>query len=305
MLEPPNDNEDLNQYLRGGSLWRDEIAPLSLPILLETALKHETISYTSLADSLNRQFGQTVKFRKQLYGQPIGKVGYALQELGRRWKIEIPPLSALVVRQDTQQPGDGADYFIDQYLTRKGRSYGAIQPDPKFIFDQIHNFAEWQRVADFFHVRLVKTGTKLRSKPPIKLPKTVSAPHGPEGAGHIELKVWASRNPQHFVLFGSFKHGKNEVVIQSGDRLDVHFENDETRLAIEVKALNASDDELARGIFQCIKYRAVLQATQFAEGETPNGQAVLLHQRSLPEELVRLAERLKVKTYQDPRTIRG
>jgi hypothetical protein len=304
MIEAPNHNEDLRSYLREGILWRDEIAALGLPILLEAALKHETISYTELANVLKVRFQQPVKFRKQLYGQPLGKIGYALQELGRRWRTEIPPLTALVVRQDTQQPGYGAEYFVEQYLSRISSSAERVQADPSFVFDQIYNFSEWRRIADHFQVRLLTSARKSRVRPPIQLPKIVSSPYGIESSAHIELKTWAANNPRFFALFGDFKRGKNEQVIQSGDRLDVLFANEETCLAIEVKASNANIDEVTRGVFQCVKYRAVLQATQFAEGRVPNGQAALLHQCSLSEKVALLAERLKIKTFRDPRSTR-
>ena len=70
--------------------------------------------------------------------------------------------------------------------------------------------------------------------------------------------------------------------------------NDVRLLAVEAKTVNASDAELSRGIFQCIKYRATLRAMQLIDGRLPNAQAILATQRELTGDLLRDVNRLKV-----------
>jgi hypothetical protein len=65
-------------------------------------------------------------------------------------------------------------------------------------------------------------------------------------------------HPEAVGAFGKFKEGKIECRLASGDRLDVLFTNDKTRLAAEVKTSDAPSDEVQRGVFQCVKYRAIL-----------------------------------------------
>lgn len=64
---------------------------------------------------------------------------------------------------------------------------------------------------------------------------------------------------------GSFATGTNEKHLSSGDRLDAHFDNGKQRLAVEVKTSGCSEDELQRGVYQAVKYRAILRAEQKAQ----------------------------------------
>jgi len=111
---------------------------------------------------------------------------------------------------------------------------------------------------------------------------------------HINLKRWAVQNPKHFAHFGKFPKGQNEFLLRSSDSLDAYLENDDSCLAIVVKASNVPASEIFQGIFQCVKYRATLRAMQLAAGEPTNAQAVLLTTAKIPEEAARLAKRVRV-----------
>ena len=58
-------------------------------------------------------------------------------------------------------------------------------------------------------------------------------------------------------------------------------------LAIEVKSRDSNWHDLRRGIFQCIKYRAVLQAQ---ERTVTSVDVLLVSERGLPADLTRLAK---------------
>lgn len=88
--------------------------------------------------------------------------------------------------------------------------------------------------------------------------------------------------------------GAAEASLPSGDFVDVCFRNDSSIIAVEVKSHISNDADLSRGIFQCAKYRAVCIAWQRALQQTPDAHAVLVIQRSLPDDLSELAERLSV-----------
>src|SRR5690606_38444125 len=86
----------------------------------------------------------------------------------------------------------------------------------------------------------------------------------PESAAHNALKAWVAANPEWFKDYGQFSAGVNEHRLSSGDSLDAYFTNGRESLAVEVKASSASDVELIRGIYQAVKYRAVLRAERQA-----------------------------------------
>ncbi|MEN5312316.1 hypothetical protein [Pseudomonas koreensis] len=88
--------------------------------------------------------------------------------------------------------------------------------------------------------------------------------------------------------------GKEEESLPSGDRADVCFRKGDSIIAVEVKSHISNDADLSRGIFQCVKYRAVCIAWQRALLQVPDAHAVLVIQRDLPPQLAELAERLSV-----------
>ena len=46
-------------------------------------------------------------------------------------------------------------------------------------------------------------------------------------------------------------------------------------IAVEVKSALSSEADIVRGMFQCVKYRAVLEAQQAAEGLPQSARAIL------------------------------
>ena len=80
----------------------------------------------------------------------------------------------------------------------------------------------------------------------------------------------------------------------SGDKVDVYFEK--AAVAVEVKTANAQSQEIRRGIFQCIKYRAVLQAEQQVYGPvSPTVDCLLALDGALSKELQDIAKLLNVR----------
>jgi hypothetical protein len=85
------------------------------------------------------------------------------------------------------------------------------------------------------------------------------------------------------------------VCIASGDKLDVFFDHASAGpLAVEVKPSHAPDRELVRGVFQCVKYRAVLDAVRAARVKFPPARAVLVTTRELDDRTRALCMRLGV-----------
>ena len=59
---------------------------------------------------------------------------------------------------------------------------------------------------------------------------------------------------------------ETEHPLPSGDSLDVYFElSDGKHVAIEVKPSIAPDQDICRGVFQCVKYNAVMDALRKIE----------------------------------------
>ncbi|WP_313400030.1 hypothetical protein [Stenotrophomonas sp.] len=278
--------------------WRIQVVADIVPILIRRAKEGRRITYGDLAIALHNEFGHEPKARKTLYGPPVGAVGQVIQSLGEKWGEVIPPINTIVVEADTKLPSTGADeiahyFFEDNGAGMEQDRHAYIEAAMKAVFDYGHR---WDRVADALGAPTLETASGVIDKgDPIELPKLPRA-YGVESSAHKALKAWIVANPDRLYEYGPFKtkHGENEHCISSGDRLDAYFDNGRLRLAVEVKASNACDDELMRGVYQCIKYRAVLRAEQHALRRSPNGDAVLVSTKVPGKKVRALMKRLLV-----------
>ena len=116
---------------------------------------------------------------------------------------------------------------------------------------------------------------------------------GPESEAHKSLKRKIAGDPA-MVGVKTAENGEEEYLLLSGDKVDVYFAK--AAVAVEVKTANARFEEIQRGIFQCIKYRAVLQAEQQVYGpESPTADCLLALEDALSEELQDIAKLLSVR----------
>ena len=68
-------------------------------------------------------------------------------------------------------------------------------------------------------------------------------------------------------------------------------------MAVEVKTADAGFDELHRGIFQCVKYKAVLRAQQIHDRRIPIADCLLAVGGAFPKQLQELANLFSVQCY--------
>lgn len=287
---------DWDQNDLANTPWRRDIVPHIVPILVRRAKQGRPITYGELADELHREFGHTPRARKTLYGPPVGAVGVAIQELSLKWGDRIPPINTIVVRASTGFPGTGADEIAHYFFEDNGRGM-AKERDAylRAAMDAVYHYGHrWDRVAEALgsptldaEVGGVDQGDE------IELPELPRA-YAPESEEHKTIKAWICAHPGWLREFGKFDEGRTERCISSGDRLDAFFENGRRRLAVEVKASHASDAELMRGVYQCVKYRAVLRAEELATKRAPTGDAVLVCTRPPNKKTAALMKRLHV-----------
>ena len=72
-------------------------------------------------------------------------------------------------------------------------------------------------------------------------------------------------------------------------------------VVIEVKSVDSDDTDLRRGIFQCIKYRAVMEAMDIRS--EPQVVPVLVTQTPLPGDLAGLARRHGIRHVRAPENL--
>ena len=84
---------------------------------------------------------------------------------------------------------------------------------------------------------------------------------------------------------------ETEVELLSGDRVDVVLYGERKTVAIEVKSKDSNWADLQRGIYQCVKYKAVLSA----QDDRLPVESWLITETNLDGDLKGLAKKLGVK----------
>lgn len=276
--------------------WRIQVVADIVPILIRRAKEGRAITYGDLAAELHVEFGHDPLPRKTAYGPPVGAIGQVIRALGEKWGEVIPPINTIVVQARTGLPSTGADEIAHYFFEDNG---AGMKEDRRAYMQEAMNAVysygpRWDRVAEALGAPTLELATGVIDKgEPVDLPKLPPV-YGPESDEHKALKAWVCANPEWLDDFGRFEEGVSERGLSSGDRLDCYFENKRLRLAVEVKVSHVSDDELMRGVYQCIKYRAVIRAEQQALRRAPNGDAVLVCTRSPNRKTRALMKRLHV-----------
>ncbi len=116
-----------------------------------------------------------------------------------------------------------------------------------------------------------------------------------EGKLHKQLKEHILNHPEVLGI-KDVKKKDSEFVLLSGDRLDVYFlQQDGKQIAVEVKSRISDDADILRGIYQCVKYKAVLAAECHTLGEKADVDSILVVENEMSEENDKTANILNVK----------
>ena len=220
----------------------------------------------------------------------LESIGHALLDLGRRWDRQVPPIQGLVINKLSECPGAGFAFFAPNAKDFKEATRRRRRLIVDSMLDEVFNFRDWGQVLDTFE--LPRAVVELPPADEISV-------HGGggEGAEHKRLKEVVSVNPQLIGLPKSLGPGKVEANLRSGDSLDVLFSDSNRRIAVEVKGASAPVSEVIRGLFQCVKYEAVLDAEARVAGSRADCEAVLALGGSFPGEQTPLRHTLRVKVF--------
>ncbi len=267
--------------IQGPIYWQVQARSI-LPVLVRQAQAHLPIEY----ENLGREVGV---WHRQL-GKPLGCIGYALTELAREWGEEIPHIQSLVIKKQTKLPSSGFDGF----LAAKGYGNLDIRAKRKLLneyWSGIYAYPHWDEVLEA--LELTPTGVGLA-------PVITNAAFGGGGEGpeHLALKNFICANPQLVGLKVGDLPGEPEYPLPSGDSVDVVFAQKRRIHAVEVKPAAASLEDVTRGLFQCVKYRAVLLARAAYQHDNRMVTACLALGGELPATLIPLRNSLGVEVFE-------
>ena len=233
----------------------------TIPILVEWAKRKETKhTYGDLIRLLGYQHGRCTRI-----GLPLGCIKSIFKRLEEEAGLEeIPTLNALVANTKSKLPSAGFSYVHPDYDKMEHNIKRIIVE--KANNDAI-NYNKWDNILALLGLKPYFSQAdedKIRSG---------AFSFGGEGKEHKEMKDFIAANPK-LINTNISEKGICEHILLSGDRLDVYFPK--SRTIIEVKPKSASDADILRGLFQCIKYKAILNAEAEVKGEIPNSKVILV-----------------------------
>ncbi len=253
----------------------------ALPLLVRQVRAVQSIYYSDLAHELGMRNPRNLNY-------VLGYIGTTIEDLSKSWGERIPPIQCLVVNKTTRLPGAGVGRFIT------GGNFRELpRRQQRMLVDemeqQVFLYSKWDGVlaalklspipTDFS--RLVAQAAAFRSTG--------------ESEDHKYLKLYVAGHPESVGLDSNMAKGKIEYLLPSGDALDVFFQDKKDWIGIEVKSSLSNDSDITRGLFQCVKYRAVIEAVQASQGLDQNARVILVLESTLPEELIGLKNILGIE----------
>jgi hypothetical protein len=285
----------LPESLQGDS-WTSATARKLFPLLVAYAEACRPITYGLLSQEVIKR-GWSHYVMPLAFRHPAGAIGYALEETEEEWEEPIPPLNALIVNENTGLPGKGVDDFLKTYLRQTGSKKRITSQQRRSIVEEIHkdifNYSGWRKLLQHYSL----PGPSKLADSPAKTLRNRKYNWSSEGESeaHKKLKNYVANNPWVVNLPPKTPKGEKEYVLPSADKIDVLFQDGLWDIAIEIKASNANNDDLLRGIYQCIKYRELLRAMRRVDGQIPQARSLLVTERELPNEHQEIANTLKVQ----------
>lgn len=218
-------------------------------------------------------------------GNVMENVQNIIVELRKTLKSDIPTLNCLVQNKHTNLPSDGFDYVIKNYSKLSSESK---RGEVRNLNYQAHIY-DWTRV-------LKTLGLKPAEIIPTERIEEIKHSYfgGGEGKEHKALKEYIHHHPERIGVKG-VKFSETEHDLLSGDRLDVFFDCKSIHYAIEVKPKTSPEGDIIRGVFQCVKYKAVMDAMRVADNGNYENETILVLAGNMPETARQMANDLKIK----------
>ena len=273
----------ITKIVSGDALYQKR-ARFALPILVRQALAGKEIYYADLAKELEMPNPRNLNC-------VLGCVGDVLLELGELWQEKIPSIQGLVVNQQTGLPGNSVHFLRQIAEPRQKEEIVKAELSKVFSYPK----SKWLNILEEFGLSPAEPLNPQFEQPMDHRSSTR------ESEAHKRLKNYIAHHPGAVGLKKSLAPGETEYQLPSGDIPDVLFQSERCRIAIEVKSHISPETDIRRGIFQCVKYRAILRACRSLKGETYEVNALLAIEGQLPKKLIPVKNTLGVKVIENIR----
>lgn len=269
-----------------------EEARVVLRVLIRQAKANQPISYKNV-------WRETGVYYRNPLNMVLEKMGSILVDLSgsTKWKHpRIPGLGVIVLRGGKKLPRitpDNADSW-HKFINEEYHSDddGGLHREKEVVF----NYKHWDDVLKAFNLKPYPAPITNISASRQAVKKWRERRCGGESREHKQLKENVAQNPDKYGF--TFSQGETEHPLLSGDSLDVFFEGRKKVVGVEVKSRISGKEDIQRGLFQCVKYQAVLEAEQRALGTYKDVSTFLVLEENLPPDLVSVASVLGVQIVQ-------
>lgn len=266
-------------------------SPYALSMVLRAVGSGEPfVRYKDIKAELEQRLGI-----KSIFTVQIGAVAGAMMDDILSADPKAPLINVLICRGD-RIPGRGAGGYLARRYGEPALSDWALVPlkRKREIVEQerqkVLAYPNWRALAEKLYGDLPELNPLVPEQVLDYEPR-----HGglPESDEHKRLKEWVLRNPERLGITPRPDYANPEEGLLSGDEVDVMFRCGGTFYVVEVKSRRSNDADFRRGIYQCIKYRAVKLAEQFPS--QPRVVAMLVTESQMPKDLVDRAKLLQVE----------
>lgn len=256
-------------------------ARIALPCLVRYAKARRKICYSKLAELIGMPNPRNLNM-------VLAEIGYILSKLDRN----IPIIQSIVVSKTTGLPSTGLSEFIkgyDKMTNKEKRIIFEIEREKVFEYDK------WNAVLRDLGLESIIFDIED------EVSKIRSGKYGKGGEGelHKTMKEIISKYPYVIGLSESATLISKEYTLWSADCVDIMFEykkgRTKTAIAIEVKASNSDSADIFRGLFQCIKYKSIMQAMNKIENTYSDFRVILALENELPIEYYEIRDILEIE----------
>lgn len=263
--------------------------------LVAAALDNSFLTYGEARLRLEREVGFERIAR-------AGRTGYTAGAMINNL-LRVDPgaalLNVLLVEQSTELPSDGAGSFLaerfQEPLLRRANAKNLYSKLWRRTFDmaagEVYSTpeSEWRRLFELVYQEPLEKAQIVDDRQRRKAGSErdgLNYGRSGEGPNHKALRLWVCANPGKIRRKFADAVTETEVVLDSADRVDAVFNLKDEVVAVEVKSRDSDLIDLRRGVYQCIKYRAVLDAMDIRQSGTVT--AMLVTEGKLPGEIAAL-----------------
>lgn len=261
----------------------------AIPILIRWAQNGITNNHYK---DLNRELGYTTFSG---IGHVLGCVEIVIKELSATPEFKgtpIPTLNALCTNSSTNLPSYGFEFVLKIYASLSKEEQRRIVSSYN---DEALRYQHWDKVLK----ALCLSPSVAYSKADEEKVKMGTFSKYSEGQFHKEMKAYIKEHPESIGLTNVTVRDEERVLL-SGDRLDVYFQQkDNTRIAVEVKSRISPDEDILRGLYQCVKYKAILDAENKVHGDPYNSRVILVLEGFLSDSNYQVKDSLGVEVVEN------